>query len=66
MSDRGDASGMVFVDGREALAAVIVRPKENGDGVVIEANAQGISKAEAAEVLRYVAAKWEKDAMRDG
>lgn len=54
------ASGLAFVDGRDALAVVIIRPNATADGVVIEAHANGISHATAADVLRHVAAQWDE------
>ncbi|MEU5838811.1 hypothetical protein ABZ820_34820 [Streptomyces diacarni] len=55
-------SSMVAIDGRDALAFVIVRPGQDGTGVSIEAAANGMGKAQAAYVLRYVAAQFDKDA----
>ena len=50
-------TSLAFVDGRDALAYVIIRP--NGvDGVTVEANASGISQQDAAQVLRHVADRW--------
>jgi hypothetical protein len=48
---------LAFIDGRDALAAVIVKPNSTGDGVLIDAYANGISKTQAARVLRHVASK---------
>ena len=54
---------LVMVDGREALAAVLVMPKRNNAGEVVgvylEAQANGMSHMEAAYVLRSVADQWQ-------
>ncbi|WP_367138945.1 MULTISPECIES: hypothetical protein [Streptomyces] len=55
---------MTAVDGRDALAFVIIRPGTNGDGVSIEAAANGLSKEDAAYVLRYVADQWDTEAQQ--
>lgn len=60
--DSEESPQLAFVDGRDALAAVIVRPNEAGNGVTIHAYANGISKLQAARVLRYVAGEWEAEA----
>lgn len=54
-------TGLAFVDGRDALAFVIIRPskKTPGEGVQIEAAANGISHATAAYILRHVADQWD-------
>lgn len=71
MTDK-QQSNMVFVDGAEALAYVIVRPGEPGTGTVaIEAAAIGMDKADAAYVLANIAHKWSEeveqaDAEREG
>ncbi len=49
---------MTVVDGREALAYVIVKPAENG-GVEVDAGANGITEAQAAFILRKVADQWD-------
>lgn len=49
---------LVMVDGRDALAYVIIRPSDVG-GVVVEAQAVRISKAQAAHVMRELAKKWD-------
>jgi hypothetical protein len=46
------------IDGRDALAYVIIRPSETA-GVTVEAAANGISKKAAAYVLRSVADAWD-------
>ncbi|MFI9463820.1 hypothetical protein [Streptomyces xiamenensis] len=51
---------MTAVDGRDALAIVIIRPGvPGGPDVSIEANANGLSKEQAAHVLRHVADLWD-------
>ncbi|MFE6829234.1 hypothetical protein ACFVFJ_44610 [Streptomyces sp. NPDC057717] len=52
---------MVAVDGTDALAFVIIRPGSTDGGVVIEAGANGMSKAAAAYVLRHVADQFDTD-----
>lgn len=47
------------VDGRDALAAVIIRPAETSGNVAIEAFANGMSREAAAYVLRNVAEQWD-------
>ena len=50
---------IVALDGRDALAFVILRPGETPDaGAVIEAAANGVSKEYAAHALRHVADQW--------
>ncbi|MDT0472974.1 hypothetical protein RM863_12655 [Streptomyces sp. DSM 41014] len=51
---------MVAIDDTDALAFVIVRPAEGG--VSIEAAAKGLSKEDAARILRHVASLWEAEA----
>jgi hypothetical protein len=58
-----DKTRLTMVDGRDALAFVIVRPGPDG-GVTVEATSKGLSKPAAAEVLRHVANMW--DAEEDG
>lgn len=53
---------MVAVDGRDALAYVIVRPGANGR-FVIDAAAKGLDKRSAAYVLRHVADQWDPPAV---
>ncbi|NUR42026.1 MAG: hypothetical protein HOV73_18260 [Streptomyces sp.] len=50
---------MTAVDGRDALAAVIVRPAETHGNVTIEAFANGLGKEDAAYILRNVAEQWD-------
>ncbi len=55
-----EKTGLAFIDGRDAVAAVIIRPSPvNPSAVVIEAHANGIDKAMAAYVLRHVADQWD-------
>lgn len=61
MTDK-QLTNMVFVDGTDALAYVIIRPGEAGTGTVaIDAAANGMGKAEAAYVLAQVAHKWAEE-----
>ncbi|MEV7867447.1 NUDIX hydrolase [Streptomyces sp. NPDC088124] len=53
----GHAS-LVAVDGRDALAYIIIRPGSQPGAVSIESGSQGLEKAVAAEVLRRVADEW--------
>lgn len=53
---------MTAIDGRDALAFVIIRPGQTDGGVSIEAAAKGLSKQAAAYVLRHVADQWDKEA----
>jgi hypothetical protein len=50
-------TNLTFVDGTDALAYVILRP--NGEGVVAEAAANGLSKEHAAYYLRQIADQWD-------
>lgn len=52
------SAGFVAVDGRDALACVLIRPGADDRHVSIEASAQGISKASAAHILRRIADQW--------
>lgn len=49
------------VDGRDALAFVIIRPGSTEGAVSIEAAAKGLSKPAAAHVLRHVADLWDAE-----
>lgn len=51
-------TNLVAVDGRDALAYVLVRPGADAGHVSIEASARGISKTSAALILRRIADKW--------
>ena len=50
---------MTAIDGRDALAFVIIRPGGTDGSVSIEAAARGLSKPAAAYVLRNVAEQWD-------
>lgn len=52
---------MTAVDGTDALAFVIIRPGSTDGGVSIEAAANGLSKSQAAYVLRHVADLWDAE-----
>lgn len=49
---------VAVIDGREALAYLIIRPNPAG-GVTIESAANGLDHAQAAYCLRAVADKWD-------
>lgn len=55
-----DHSAITAIDGRDALAFVIIRPGSTDGAVSIEAAAEGLSKAAAAHVLRHIADQWER------
>jgi hypothetical protein len=58
-------SKLVVVDGREALGYVMVRPAptpEDPRKVSLEAFAHGVSKADMAHILRFVADKFAAEA----
>ena len=52
-------TGLAFVDGTDALAYLIIKPNATGDGVLIDAGANGLDKKTAAAVLRHVADQWD-------
>lgn len=54
---------IVAIDGRDALAAVIVR-RSGDDRLEIQAFANGIDKATMAEILRDVVRRWERESGR--
>lgn len=49
---------LTVVDGRDALASVLIRPGHSDGHVALEAWAKGIDKPRAAHVLRHVADMW--------
>jgi hypothetical protein len=52
----GEAPRLALLDGRDALAFVVIRPADDApDNVTVEAGSRGMSKAAAAYVLRTVA-----------
>lgn len=57
--DQQPESGLVFVDGTDALAFVIIRPGESEDSVSLEAAAAGLDHATCAQILRNVADQWD-------
>lgn len=57
-TDQPGNNTFVAIDGRDALAYVIIRPAEGGQ-VALEIAADGISKEQAAYILRYVADQWD-------
>ncbi len=56
---------LVFVDGRDSLATVIVKPNAAGNGVLIEAFVNGISKGQGAAILRHVADTWASESREE-
>lgn len=61
MTRPAETIGLVAVDGRDALAYVIVRPGPNDRGVVVDAAAHGMTKKSAAFVLRQVADQFDAE-----
>lgn len=60
-------TGLAFVDGRDALAYVILRPTpDDPDRITAEAAARGMSKAAAACALRSVADEFDTTAAAEG
>lgn len=57
MTDQPEAT-MVAIDGRDALAYVLIRPGATEGTVTAEAAARGLSKPAAAHVLRGIAEQW--------
>ncbi|MER8219730.1 hypothetical protein ABTZ58_03850 [Streptomyces sp. NPDC094143] len=57
---------LAAIDGRDALAFVIIRPGSTDGGVAIEAAANGMSKESAAYVLRHVADQFDADTSTSG
>ncbi|MEH0470861.1 hypothetical protein QA943_18735 [Streptomyces sp. B21-097] len=58
---------LAVLDGRDALAFVIIRPADDDpDRVTVEAGSRGISKAAAAYVLRTVADEFDEAALTEG
>jgi hypothetical protein len=53
--------GLALVDGRDALAWVILRPGPDNQHVMAEAGAKGITKGQAAAALRQIADKWDAE-----
>ncbi|MFF9262018.1 MULTISPECIES: hypothetical protein [Streptomyces] len=60
-----DETRLTVVDGRDALAFVIIRPAAD-DRVSVEAGSRGMSKAAAAYALRNIADRFDEDARADG
>lgn len=59
------STGLAFVDGRDALAFVIIRPAA-ADRIAVESAAHGMSKAVAAYTLRQVAEQFDAAALAEG
>jgi len=62
VSAHDEVTRLVAVDGRDALAYVIVRPGNDDAHVSLEAAARGISKTSAAMILRQIADAWDAEA----
>lgn len=57
-----DDTKLTMIDGREALGAAIIRPKNPdnpADGVEVEAYASGLSHPQMASILRTVADRFD-------
>jgi hypothetical protein len=50
-----------MVDGTDALAYVVIRAGRRPGSIAVEASARGLTKPQAAYVLRNVAAQWSMD-----
>lgn len=62
-------TGLAFVDGRDALAYVVIRPADEtpDEGrITVEAAAHGMSKAAAAYALRQTADQFDRAAVAEG
>ncbi|MFZ3569258.1 hypothetical protein ACNYS0_20110 [Streptomyces sp. BH034] len=60
---------LAAVDGRDALAYVVIRPAgetPDGDRITVEAGAHGMSKAAAAYALRQTADEFDRAAVAEG
>ncbi|MEU4092020.1 hypothetical protein [Streptomyces sp. NPDC026673] len=53
-----DGDRLAVVDGRDALAYVLISPGDKPGTVEVEAGARGLAKSDAALVLREVARQW--------
>jgi hypothetical protein len=54
---------LAMIDGRDALLMVLVRPGETSpDHVAIDAHCNGLTKSQAAYILRHIARQWEAEA----
>lgn len=62
-SDQKREPQLVFVDGRDSLATVIVKRRPGDGGVVIEAFVRGISKAQGAAIMRHE--QWASEAREE-
>jgi hypothetical protein len=61
-----DKERLALLDGRDALAFVVIRPADDPDRVTVEAGSRGMSKAAAAYVLRTVADEFDDAATAEG
>jgi hypothetical protein len=65
--ERADETRLALLDGRDALAFVVIRPAaDDPDNVTVEAGSRGMSKAAAAYVLRAVADEFDDAARAEG
>lgn len=58
MDDKEPDVQLTMIDGRDALMMVLVRPADDGPGLVVEAHANGLGKKGAADVLEHLARQW--------
>lgn len=58
---RSDES-LTFVDGKDALAFVIVRPGASEGTVSVDAGSNGMSKEQGAYILAQIAQRWAAEA----
>ncbi|MFG2404211.1 hypothetical protein ACGFR8_07705 [Streptomyces brevispora] len=52
---------LAMIDGRDALAYVIIRPGTTEGSVLLEAAASGLDKAAGAYILRNIADLWDEE-----
>jgi len=66
-SDSERETKLVLVDGREALAVIIITPStENPGRFVLEANVHGMTHRQAAWAIRHTADQWDAKADKLG
>lgn len=58
MNREPNEATLTVIDGREALAYLVILPGEN-DNVLVDAAANGISRVQAAYLLRQIADRWD-------
>ncbi|MEU3198484.1 hypothetical protein [Streptomyces sp. NPDC006996] len=65
--DEQPADRLAILDGRDALAFVVIRPAgDDPERITVEASARGMSKAEAAYALRQTADQFDRAARAEG